>query len=137
MDKQECLRRMKELNVYNLFHYRPETKIIPRALPEDEVIQAISAGISAGVRWMLVFGSEDVYFIHVHPVNGTKTRKVPFGEISGGEVQKGFLFGKIVLILGEESIKIENCPRRTMPQVEAVLRNYLYGIPSTSREREG
>ncbi len=124
MNKQECIRRLKELNVYDLFHYRPETKVIPRILTEDERIEAVSAGISAGRRWMLVFGITHVYFIHVHPVNGMKNRKVPYGEITGFEVRKGFLFGRIVLFLGEEKIKVENCPRKTIPAVEGILNLY-------------
>ena len=32
MDKPSCIERLKELNVYELFSYRPELKIIPRVL---------------------------------------------------------------------------------------------------------
>lgn len=134
MDKQECIRRMKDMDVYDLFHYRPETKIIPRILPDGEYIAALSAGISAGMRWMLVFGGDHVYFIHVHPVNGTKSRKVPYGDLSGFEVKKGFLFGKIILEIGEEKIKVENCPRKTIPRVEQVLGRHGDGPKEKSGE---
>lgn len=127
MDKQECIRRMRDLNVYDLFHYRPEAKIIPRILPEGEYIEALSAGISAGMRWMLVFGRSHAYFIHVHPVNGTKSRKLSYGELTGFEIKKGFFFGKITLEIGEEKIKVENCPRKTMARVEQVLDRYGNG----------
>jgi hypothetical protein len=124
MDKQSSTKRLKELNVYDLFSYRPEIKLIPRVLPEEENIEAASAGISAGLKWMLVFGRNHIYFIHTHPVNGQKTRKVPYDSITAFTAQKGFFFGKILLSMGEENIKIENCPRRTIPQVQRVLGEY-------------
>jgi hypothetical protein len=125
MDTQECRRRLQELKVYQLFSYRPETKIIPRILPEDETIEAASSGISAGMKWMLIFGKKHVYFIHVHPVNGTKSRKLPYAGMTGFEVKKGLLFGKIVLVSGDERIKVENCPRSTVDRVEQVLKRLV------------
>ena len=124
MDKQSVVQRLKELNVYQLFSYRPELKVVPAALPEGETLEAATAGISNGKRWMLVFGQSHVYFIHVHPINGTHTRKVPYADLSNYQVNKGLLFGKIMFELGEETIKVENCHRRTMRQVQEVLDQY-------------
>lgn len=125
MDKPSCIDRLKELNVYDLFSYRPEVKVIPRILPEGERIEAASAGISAGKKWMIVFGTTHAYFIHVHLVNGTITRKVPYDSVDRFETGRGLLFGKIILTLGEETITIENCPRKTIRQVEEALRRYV------------
>ena len=108
MDKQSVVQRLKELNVYQLFSYRPELKVVPAALPEGETLEAATAGISNGKRWMLVFGQSHVYFIHVHPINGTHTRKVPYADLSNYQVNKGLLFGNIMFELGEETIKVEN-----------------------------
>jgi len=124
MDKQSCTSRLRELDVYNIFYYRPEVKIIPRILPEGEGIEAVSAGISAGKKWMIVFGKTHAYFIHTHPVNGTKTRKVPYESVSSYHTRTGIIFGRIELVLGEEIIKIENCPRKTLPQVERALGSF-------------
>ena len=124
MDKQSVVQRLKALNVYQLFSYRPELKVVPAALPEGETLEAATAGISNGKRWMLVFSRSHVYFIHVHPVNGTHTRKVPYVDLTSYHVSKGLLFGKIVLELGQETMKVENCHRRTMGQVQTVLDEY-------------
>lgn len=124
MDKQSVVQRLKALNVYQLFNYRPELKVVPAALPEGETLEAASAGISNGKRWMLVFGRSHVYFIHVHPVNGTHTRKVPYADMTDYQVSKGLLFGKIRFQLGQESINVENCHRRTMGRVQEVLDQY-------------
>jgi hypothetical protein len=124
MDKQSVVQRLKMLNIYQLFSYRPELKVVPATLPEGETLEAATAGISNGKRWMLVFGRMHVYFIHVHPINGTHTRKVPYADLTDYQVSKGLLFGKIVLDLGQETIKVENCHRRTMGQVQAVLDDY-------------
>lgn len=125
MDKQSCTERLKELNVYDLFSCRPEIKVIPRILPEGEDILSVSAGISAGKKWLVVFGTSHAYFIHTHLVNGTITRKVPYDSVHSFEVRKGLLFGRIDLFMGEEGIKIENCPRRTIDAVEETLRRYV------------
>jgi len=124
MDKQSVVQRLKALNVYHLFSYRPEVKVVPAALPEGETLEAATAGISNGKRWMLVFGRSHVYFIHVHPINGTHTRKVPYADLTGYHVSKGLMFGKIILEPGQETIKVENCHRRTMARVQEVLDSY-------------
>jgi len=124
MDKQSSTDRLKELNVYEIFYYRPELKIIPRVLPEEENIQAFSAGISAGKKWFIVFGTSHAYFIHTHPVNGTKTRKVPYDSVSSFETRRGLLFGSILLTLGDETIRIDNCPKKTIPQVQRALQQF-------------
>ncbi len=124
MDKQSVVQRLKELDVYQLFNYRPELKVVPATLPAGETLEAASAGISNGKRWMLVFGNTHLYLIHVHPVNGTHTRKIAYTDMTGYNVSKGLLFGKVLLELGQETVKIENCHRRTMGQIQTVLDKY-------------
>ncbi|HDQ14073.1 MAG TPA: hypothetical protein ENN41_04580 [Sediminispirochaeta sp.] len=121
MDKAPHITRLKELNLWDLFHYRPELKVLPRILPQEESIEAATAGISAGKRWMVVFGKEAAYFIHVHLVNGQQTRKVLYADMTDFSVRKGLFFGRVVLSLGENTIKLENCHRRTMDRVQQVL----------------
>ncbi|GEM_PF-6122066 len=124
MDKQSVVKRLKDLNVYHLFSYRPEVKVVPNVLPGGEKIEAATAGISNGKRWMLVFGKSHVYFIHVHPVNGTLTRKVAYADLTDYDLRKGLLFGKINLEISGETIKVDNVHRRTIGQVQAVLDSY-------------
>ena len=124
MDKQSVIQRLKELNIYHLFSYRPEVKVIPAVMPEGETIEAATAGISNGKRWMLVFGKSHVYFIHVHPINGTHSRKVAYNDLTGYELRKGLVFGKINLELGKETMKVDNVHRRTIGQIQGVLDTY-------------
>lgn len=121
MDKQRVTQRLKELNIYHLFSYRPEVKVVPAVLPEGETIEAATAGISNGKRWMLVFGKRHVYFIHVHPINGTHSRKVAYSDLTAYELRKGLVFGKIKLELGEETMKVDNVHRRTIGLIQRVL----------------
>lgn len=96
------------------FGTRKEISELPNLLRKDEIIKAITSGLTDGNTWLIVCTTKRVLMIDKGMIYGVKTIDIPLDRINSISHSKGLLLGKISITDGATTRTIENVSNSTV-----------------------
>lgn len=121
MDLETIQQQLTDAGVTDTFGTKKEIKALPDMLSDDEVIQYATSGFVDGNTVLMVCTNTRVLFVDKGLVFGIKSTEIPLTMINGVSYSKGLMFGKISIVNGAITTKIDQVNKDTAPKmVEAV-----------------
>ena len=114
MTPQEIRKRLQELGLSDLYGFKRELRTLPGLLTFDEVLYAMTSGITEGSRWSVFVTDARVIFISSHIVSGVGVKYIDRADVREITVKRGLLFGSISFIAGETPVMIDQVAKRSI-----------------------